>query len=74
MNLMPSSSGPASTDVGGSKGDGEDVEMAAPVPVVSIAKEKILEEVELREKDEKPVLSLVVVGASVLVSRGARGV
>ncbi|GAA6051069.1 hypothetical protein JCM3770_005483 [Rhodotorula araucariae] len=31
-------------------------------PVVSVAKEKILEEVRAKEKDQKPVLSLVVVG------------
>lgn len=31
-------------------------------PVLSIAKEKILEEVRAKEKTEKPVLSLVVVG------------
>lgn len=33
-------------------------------PVLSIAKEKILEEVRAKEKTEKPVLSLVVVGES----------
>lgn len=33
-------------------------------PVLSIAKEKILEEVRANEKTEKPVLSLVVVGES----------
>lgn len=33
-----------------------------PPPAVQIAKEKIIEEVRQKEKDGKPVLSLVVVG------------
>ncbi|GAA5958289.1 hypothetical protein JCM21900_001340 [Sporobolomyces salmonicolor] len=37
-------------------------EEEGPPPAMSMAKEKILEEVRAREKDEKPVLSLVVVG------------
>ncbi|CEQ39607.1 SPOSA6832_01148 [Sporobolomyces salmonicolor] len=44
----------------------EDDELQAeeegPPPAMSMAKEKILEEVRAKEKDEKPVLSLVVVG------------
>ncbi|GAA5893986.1 hypothetical protein JCM5296_004125 [Sporobolomyces johnsonii] len=49
----------------GTAGD-EDEEMQAeeegPPPAMTMAKEKILEEVRAKEKDEKPVLSLVVVG------------
>ena len=37
---------------------------AAATPVLSLAKEKILELVKEREKEEKAVLSLVVVGSS----------
>lgn len=48
----------------------EGEEERTPVPVVSIAKEKILEEVRKREAGEKPVLSLVVVGASFLSKGG----
>lgn len=33
-------------------------------PVLSLSKEKVLEEIRAKEKDEKPVLSLVVVGTS----------
>jgi hypothetical protein len=47
--------------------DGDDdmaVRSAPPTPVVSIAKEKILEEVRKNEFGDKPVLSLVVVGES----------
>ncbi|GAA5863184.1 hypothetical protein JCM3774_000802, partial [Rhodotorula dairenensis] len=43
-------------ETGGGGADGE-------APVLSLAKEKILEEVRVKEKTEKPVLSLVVVGA-----------
>lgn len=47
------------------RGDAEeDEEQRTAVPVVSIAKEKILEVVREKEKGEKPVLSLVVVGTS----------
>lgn len=45
--------------------DGIDEEMEAalpPTPVISLEKEKILELVRQREKEEKPALSLVVVG------------
>jgi hypothetical protein len=34
------------------------------VPVLTLSKEKVLEEIRAKEKEEKPVLSLVVVGAS----------
>lgn len=39
----------------------------APPPSVQIAKEKIIEEVRRKEKDDKPVLSLVVVGEYTLM-------
>ena len=40
-------------------------EDAATLPSVSIAKEKLLEDIKLKEREEgyKPVLSMVVVGA-----------
>lgn len=41
-------------------------QQAPPTPVASIAKEKILEEVRKNEFGDKPVLSLVVVGAYLL--------
>ena len=48
--------------------DYEEIDSAAnsvaAAPVMSLEKEKILELVKEREKEEKPVLSLVVVGSS----------
>lgn len=41
-------------------------------PVLSMAKEKILEEVRAKEKTEKPILSLVVVGAFKWYTAAAR--
>lgn len=60
---MPTASREAAST--GSSGSRTPMELdEAPTSVVSIAKEKILEEVLKREKEEKPVLSLVVVGES----------
>ena len=61
MNLVPSASGSSSS----SAGEATPPPPPPPAPVTKLAKEKILAEVCKQEKDEKPVLSLVVVGASV---------
>lgn len=78
MNLLSGNSNTPMLSRGGSstgsntpsglrdEGDGErerEREQEAVTPVVSIAKEKILEMVLKKEKDSKPVLSLVVVGS-----------
>ncbi|KAI5480838.1 elongation factor 1 alpha-like protein [Pseudohyphozyma bogoriensis] len=63
LNLVPSSSGGerASSQTRSDAGS-DDIDSSPPTPVISIAKEKILEEVRKKEAEEKPVLSLVVVG------------
>ncbi|SGY94389.1 BQ5605_C037g11647 [Microbotryum silenes-dioicae] len=75
LNLLPRDSSLASSTgatAGGSTpgtssrvhtpSDIDDVEMSGPPPAITMAKDKILAEVREREKDRKPVLSLVVVG------------
>lgn len=77
LNLIPSSSSSSSSVIGsgvGKKGKNtidDDVELplTPPTPTINISKEKILEEVRRREADEKPVLSLVVVGSFKTQSR-----
>ncbi|KAK4699995.1 elongation factor 1 alpha-like protein, partial [Phenoliferia sp. Uapishka_3] len=56
MNLVPSSSSLKEAEAAAQ------TTSQAPVVVSKVAKEKILEQVREKEKDEKPVLSLVVVG------------
>ncbi|KAL8281054.1 hypothetical protein RQP46_006412 [Phenoliferia psychrophenolica] len=60
MNLVPAASTSSATASSSSSVGGADT--PPPPPVTKVAKEKILEEVRRKEKDEKPVLSLVVVG------------
>ncbi|SCZ88570.1 BZ3500_MvSof-1268-A1-R1_Chr2-1g04498 [Microbotryum saponariae] len=75
LNLLPRNSSSASSTgatAGGSTpgtssgahtpSDIDNVEMSGPPPAIAMAKDKILAEVREREKDRKPVLSLVVVG------------
>lgn len=61
MNLIPTTS--AASIKGSAKEEDTDYIVPLPsAPIVSLATEKILELAREREKDEKPVLSLVVVG------------
>lgn len=68
LNLAPSSPSSTAATQGSSgasspRTTGADEEQdIGPPPPVAMAKEKILEEVRQKDKDSKPVLSLVVVG------------